>query len=368
MPKDREARVLWNAEIEAPESGTYELLSQGHPEIRLGNRELGTPESYVLNLEKGIRLPLRVTANEVGRGYGSVSLNIIPISESDTGMTPAKGADAAIVCVGLNPDVEGEGYDRGFSLPRSQQRHISEVSAANPRTVVVLSGGGAVDMLPWIDSVPAVLQTWYLGQYAGTALASILFGDANPSGHLPCTFDRSIEENPSQAHYPGIFPEGRDAPVVTYQEGIFYGYRGYDRSGFAPLFPFGHGLSYTDFQLADLKVIPVIDGFCASLRISNEGARTGATVAQLYVGLGGESSPRPVRELKGFQRVELKPGESRVITIPLPWTTLAYWSPVSRSWVTPEGAIRIEAGLSERDIRDVVMLPGLTYRPGTPSP
>ena len=368
VPKDREARVLWNAEIEAPESGTYELLSQGHPEIRLGNRELGTPESYVLNLEKGIRLPLRVTANEVGRGYGSVSLNIIPISESDTGMTPAKGADAAIVCVGLNPDVEGEGYDRGFSLPRSQQHLISEVSAANPRTVVVLSGGGAVDMLPWIDSVPAVLQTWYLGQYAGTALASILFGDANPSGHLPCTFDRSIDENPSQAHYPGIFPEGRDAPVVTYQEGIFYGYRGYDRSGFAPLFPFGHGLSYTDFQLADLKVIPVTDGFCASLRISNEGARTGATVAQLYVGLGGESSPRPVRELKGFQRVELKPGESRVITIPLPWTTLAYWSPISRSWVTPEGAIRIEAGLSERDIRDVVMLPGLTYRPGTPSP
>ena len=357
--KAQEGRVIWDAEIEIPENGNYELLAEGHPEIRLGDKEVGNPESYVLSAKKGDLLPLRVTASEVGRGSGRVSLRIANVPESATGTFPAKGADVAIVCVGLNPDVEGEGYDRGFALPINQQRLIKEVSAANPRTIVVLSGGAAVDMRVWIDKAPAVLQTWYLGQSAGTALAAILFGDANPSGHLPCTFDRSIEENPTFHDYPGTFQKGKEWPVVNYNEGIFYGYRGYDRSGHEPLFPFGHGLSYTTFTLGAMEVIPSGDGYQVSLDVSNTGKRAGATVVQLYLSLPGESTPRPLRELKGFQRIELKDGETQKITIPLSSSSLLYWHPVQNSWVAPQGPVKVQAGFSEHDIHQEIIIPPL---------
>jgi beta-glucosidase len=367
VPKGREARVTWDAEIEAPEAGNYEILAEGHPEIRLGNIELGNPQSYVMTLTKGQTIPLRVTASEVGRGSGHVSLNIMPVPEEATGMFPAKKADAAIVCVGLNPAVEGEGYDRGFTLPVSQQKLIAEVSAANPRTIVVLSGGAAIDMKAWIDHVPAVLQTWYLGQSAGTALATVLFGDANPSGHLPCTFDRNISENPSYGEYPGNFKAGSEGPVVRYKEGIFYGYRGYDRAGRDPLFPFGYGLSYTSFSLGNMKMIPVTDGSLVTIDLTNTGSRSGATVVQLYLGLSGESTPRPIRELKGFQRVELKPGETRTVGLSLPLSSLLYWHPVKNIWVMPEGPISVQIGFSERDIRQEMIMAQPSSPPATNS-
>lgn len=360
IPKGKEGRVIWDADIEIPASGNYELLSEGHPEIRLGEKELGNPESYVLTASKGDRIPLRVTASEVGRGSGNVSLHIALVPEEETGLFPAKGADVAIVCVGLNPEVEGEGYDRGFSLPLNQQQLIKQVSAANPHTIVVLSGGAAIDMRAWIDQVPVVLQTWYLGQSAGTALASILFGEANPSGHLPCTFDRDIRENPAIRDYPGEFSKGNDTPTVTYHEGIFYGYRGYDHLKKDPLFPFGHGLSYTSFSMDDLQIAPVSsdkgDGYLVNVKVSNTGKVAGATVIQLYLSLTGESTPRPLRELKGFQRVELKPGESRSITIPLPLGSLLYWQPQKNCWVQPQGPIKVDIGLSERDIRQSAII------------
>jgi len=357
IPKGKEGRISWDAEIEIPKTGSYELLSEGHPEIRLGDKELGNPESYVLNGKIGTMLPLRVTANEVGRGSGHVSVKIIPVPENATGIFPAKGADVAIVCVGLNPEVEGEGFDRGFALPVSQQRLIEQVSSANPHTIVVLSGGAAVDMIPWIEKVPAVLQTWCLGQSAGTALASILFGNDNPSGHLPCTFDRSIEENPSYHDYPGTFQKGENMPTVNYSEGIFYGYRGYDMAGHEPLFPFGYGLSYTTFALGPMQATLTQEGYQITLSVSNTGKRSGATVVQLYLSLTAESTPRPLRELKGFQRVMLKAGETRSITIKLSSESLRYWHPTKNCWIDPEGPIKIEAGLSERAIEQSVALP-----------
>jgi beta-glucosidase len=363
IPKDKEGRVTWDAEIEFPESGNYELYAEGHPEIRLGDKELGTPESYVLTAKKGDRIPIRVTASEVGRYTRSVSVRLTQVADEATGVFPARSADAAIVCVGLNPDVEGEGYDRGFSLPLEQQQLITKVAAANPHTIVVLSGGGAVDMRAWIDQVPSVLQTWYLGQSAGTALASILFGKENPSGHLPCTFDRNIEDNPSFHDYPGVFPEGKDSPVVTYHEGIFYGYRGYDREGKDPLFPFGHGLSYTSFSMEGMEASPVPEGYQVSLKVTNTGHLAGATVVQIYVSLTGESTPRPLRELKGFQRVDLKAGESRTLSIPIPATSLLYWHPRQNCWVPPQGTITLEAGFSERDIRQSVTITSPNQKP-----
>ena len=361
VPKGREARITWDAEIEAPQGGIYELVAEGHPEIRLGDQELGNPDSYVMTLEQGSRIPLKITAHEVGRGSGRVSVKIIPVAEEATGLFPAKSADAAVVCVGLTPEVEGEGFDRGFALPISQQLLIKQVCEANPRTIVVLSGGAGVDMRPWIGNVPAVLQTWYLGQEAGTALASVLFGDANPSGHLPCTFDRTIDENPAFRHYPGTFPEGKEWPVVDYHEGIFYGYRGYDRSASQPLFPFGYGLSYTSFTLSGITLTANGDGYQVKTEVANTGTRSGATVVQLYLGLPEESTPRPLRELKGFQRVELKAGEKRTIVIPLPQASLLYWHPVQNQWVRPEGSLKVELGLSERDIRQSATLPPLAH-------
>lgn len=359
VPKGREARITWDAEIEAPQGGIYELVAEGHPEIRLGDRELGNPDSYVMTLEQGSSIPLKITASEVGRGSGRVSVKIIPVAEEATGLFPAKSADAAVVCVGLTPEVEGEGFDRGFALPISQQLLIKQVCEANPRTIVVLSGGAGVDMRPWIGKVPAVLQTWYLGQEAGTALASVLFGDANPSGHLPCTFDRTIDENPAFRHYPGTFPEGKDWPVVDYHEGIFYGYRGYDRMGKAPLFPFGYGLSYTSFDLSGMEASVSGDGLQVTVIVKNTGNRQGATVLQLYLGLPEEETQRPLRQLCGFQRMELKPGESSKATIQVPADALRYWHPDQKQWVPPSGSIRLDLGLSERDIRQSVTLPPL---------
>ena len=351
IPKGREGRIIWDADIEVPVSGYYEIITEGHPEIRLGEKELGNPDSYVVNFVKGTSIPLRVTASEVGRGRGRVAVRIVPVGEESTGLFPAKGADAAIVCVGLNPDVEGEGYDRGFSLPVSQQQLIKEVSSANPRTIVVLSGGAAVDMRGWIDKVPAVLQTWYLGQSAGTALATILFGERSPSGHLPCTFDRSIDENPAFRHYPGYFPEGLQWPVAAYHEGIFYGYRGYDLAHKDPLFPFGFGLSYTDFSLSEFKVSRTRDGFEASVLVSNTGKRQGRSVVQLYLSLISESTPRPLRELKGFQCIDLKEGESKRVIFPITGESLRYWNPKENVWMDPKGSIAFDIGFSERDIR-----------------
>ncbi len=366
VPKGREARITWDAEIEVPQGGIYELVAEGHPEIRLGDRELGNPDSYVMTLEQGSRIPLKITASEVGRGSGRVSVKIIPVAEEATGTFPAKSADVAVVCVGLTPEVEGEGFDRGFALPISQQLLIKQVCEANPRTIVVLSGGAGVDMRPWIGKVPAVLQTWYLGQEAGTALASVLFGDANPSGHLPCTFDRTIDENPAFRHYPGTFPEGKDWPVVDYHEGIFYGYRGYDRMGKTPLFPFGYGLSYTSFELSGMEASVSGDGLQVTVIVKNTGNRQGATVLQLYLGLPEEETQRPLRQLCGFQRMELKPGESSKPTIQVPTEALRYWHPDQKQWVSPSGSIRLDLGLSERDIRQSVTLPPLG-KPNTES-
>ena len=366
VPKGREARITWDAEIEVPQGGIYELVAEGHPEIRLGDRELGNPDSYVMALEQGSRIPLKITASEVGRGSGRVSVKIIPVTEEATGTFPAKSADAAVVCVGLTPEVEGEGFDRGFALPISQQLLIKQVCEANPRTIVVLSGGAGVDMRPWIGKVPAVLQTWYLGQEAGTALASALLGDANPSGHLPCTFDRTIDENPAFRHYPGNFPEGKDWPVVDYHEGIFYGYRGYDRMGKTPLFPFGYGLSYTSFDLSGMEASVSGDGLQVTVIVKNTGVRQGATVLQLYLGLPEEETPRPLRQLCGFLRMELKPGESSKATIQVPADALRYWHPDQKQWVPPSGSIRLDLGLSERDIHQSVTLPPLA-KPNTES-
>src|SRR3970282_655358 len=179
-------------------------------------------------------------------------------------------------------------------------------------TIVVGTSGGAVDMSSWLDRVPAVVQAWYPGQEGGTALAEVLFGDVNPSGRLPVTFERHEEDNPTHDSY---YPED-DGKRVVYKEGIFVGYRGYERSGKMPLFPFGYGLSYTTVAYRNLSVASE-GNFSVSFDVANIGKREGAEVAQLYVGDKHAKLPRPAKELKGFVKVNLRPGETRRVTVTL---------------------------------------------------
>jgi beta-glucosidase len=262
----------------------------------------------------------------------------------------AATADAAIVCVGFNPGSESEGGDRTFGLGFGQDYLVQAVAAANPRTIVVLTSGGGVDVTPWIDRVPALLQGWYGGQEAGRALPRVLFGEVNPSGHLPISWERRWADNPvHDTYYPNA-----PANTVAYREGVFVGYRGYEHAGVKPLFPFGYGLSYTTFAYANLAVTPrapkLGENVTVSFDLTNTGARAGATVAQLYLGNPTARVPRPPKELKGFARVELKPGETRRVTLLLDPRAMSFFDEPSHAWKQEPGTFTVFVGHSSADI------------------
>jgi beta-glucosidase len=217
----------------------------------------------------------------------------------------------------------------------------------------VLNTGDPVTMTKWIDETPALVEMWYGGQEGGHALASILFGDANPSGKLPVSFPKKFEDSPAYANYPG-----QDLKV-NYAEGIYVGYRYFDTKNVEPQFPFGLGLSYTAFEYSNLKVVTSLEsggqkgvfGAQVSLRVKNTGTSAGAEVVQLYIHDGHSKIDRPVRELKGFQRVELKPGETKTVELNLDRATLSYWSPEKKDWQAEPGTFELQVGASSRDIR-----------------
>jgi beta-glucosidase len=266
----------------------------------------------------------------------------------------ASHADVAIVVVGRYPKLEGEGFDvKTMDLPAGQDELISAVETANPHTVVVLNTGDPVTMTKWIDKTPALVEMWYGGQEGGHALASILFGEANPSGKLPVSLPKRFEDSPAFAHYPG------ENLRVDYAEGIYVGYRYYDTKNVEPAFPFGFGLSYTAFEYSALKVMQFrtnsgsagIDGTTVSLKVRNTGTRGGAEVVQLYVHDGHSKIDRPIRELKGFERVELRAGETKTVEFKLDRAALSYWSPEKKDWVADPGTFEIQVGASSRDVR-----------------
>lgn len=256
----------------------------------------------------------------------------------------AAKADVVVVEAGFQQESESEGGDRTFSLPFGQNELIQAIATANPNTVVAVTSGGNVDSTDWIDSVPAYLQTWYGGQAGGQALAEILFGDINPSGHLPATFERRLEDNPAFANY---YPAA-GSKDVDYKEGIFVGYRGYEKNKVAPLFPFGFGLSYTTFKFSNLKLSQTAQGpdvrAVATFDVTNTGQRRGAEVAQLYVTEDQPKVPRPVHELKGFQRVDLGPGETGHISIPLDARSFSYYDVASKKWTIGSSKFTISIG------------------------
>jgi beta-glucosidase len=240
----------------------------------------------------------------------------------------------------------GESSDRPYALPGRQEELIRAVAALNPRTIVVVNAGGGIATADWIDAVPAFLHGWYLGQAGGTALAEILLGKVNPGGKLPISFEKRWEDCAAYSNYPS-----KKSPTSnSYAEGIFIGYRWFDKKGVAPLFPFGHGLSYTTFQLSDLRVIPDGPKWKVGLDVTNTGALAGAEVVQIYVGQKDAPVERPPRELKGFQRVDLAPGETRGVEIALPREAFAFYDSNRRDWRVAPGEFMIEAGRSSRDL------------------
>ena len=267
-----------------------------------------------------------------------------------TSVEAAARADVVVLCLGFNPQLEGEAFDRSFALPEGQEALLDRVLAVNKNVIVVLSAGGNVDMTRWLDRVPALLHVWYPGQEGGLALAKILFGQFNPSGKLPVSFEKRWEENPTFGSY---YPVS-GAQRVIYNEGVFLGYRHFDKSPTRPMFPFGFGLSYTKFAMANLVVSPGTADLSAPVSVSfdvrNTGVLAGAEVAQVYVGDSHSNVPRPVKELKGFQRVELRPGESQRVTITLDRRAFSYFDVGSNSWKAQPGTFSIFVGDSSADI------------------
>ena len=266
----------------------------------------------------------------------------------------AKQADVAIVFAGLGHGTNGdtEGSDRkDLRLPEGQDELIEKVRRANPKTIVVLVSGSPVQMDPWLDHVPSVLEAWYSGMEGGNAIARVLFGDVNPSGKLPCTFPKRLEDSPAHAFkaYPGT------NGTVRYEEGLLVGYRYFDTKKIEPLFPFGHGLSYTHFDYSDLKLKPGAEagGPLATVEFSlaNAGDRAGAEVTQVYVRQSQPGLPRPYQELKGFQKTLLQPRERQTISIPLNESAFAYYDPNQGGWLAEKGEYEIFVGSSSRDIR-----------------
>ncbi|WP_117149053.1 beta-glucosidase [Paraliobacillus zengyii] len=260
----------------------------------------------------------------------------------------AAKSDAAVLFIGLPDRYESEGYDRSHLLiPENQRQLIDEVSKVQPNVIVVLSNGAPVEM-PWLNKVKAVLEGYLGGQALGGAIADLIYGTANPSGKLAETFPMKVSDNPSYLNFPG------EGDKVEYKEGIFVGYRYYDTKKIEPLFPFGYGLSYTSFEYNNLKInnkeIQDTDTTTVSVTVKNSGQMAGKEVVQLYVKDKQSTVVRPEKELKGFEKVDLKPGEEKTVTITLDKRAFAYYNVELQDWHVESGEFEILVGKSSREI------------------
>lgn len=262
----------------------------------------------------------------------------------------ARQADVVIFCGGLDGSIELEGRDRPFELPYGQDILINQLAEVNPNLIVSLHAGGGVRMSPWIDRVKAVVHLLYPGQAGGRAFAEMLSGKVVPSAKLPFTIEKRWEDSPACGNY----DETRKERKVYYNEGIFVGYRGYDRKQVEPLYPFGYGLSYTSFEYSDLQLTEIDKknkSVALSFNITNTGGYEGAEVAQVYVRDIASKEARPLKELKGFQKVFLRPGETKHVSVTLDRDAFQYFSEKKSDWVFESGEFEIWVGASSKDIR-----------------
>ncbi|MBV8275397.1 MAG: glycoside hydrolase family 3 C-terminal domain-containing protein, partial [Verrucomicrobia bacterium] len=371
----------WVGQIVAPSSGDYVFKVRGDGGLRFilngtaifdnFNSPTTPPVGYgptpaysaKATLTAGKTYTVEIDYRRVG-GFFDVfeQGGLTGIQVSWAALTPPStiaGYNAVIIAAGISNEYEGEGEDRSFTLPEFQDELISNVSTANPRTVVVFHGGGNFDSEQWISKVAGLIEAFYPGQLGGQALAEILFGDVNPSGKLPITMEVKASDNPAYATFPT--PVNQHPDDIMYSEGIFIGYRGYDKSGIKPLFPFGFGLSYTTFSFTNLKISGNYSGttpVSVSFTVTNTGHVAGAEVAQLYVGEQNAPVPRPLKELKGFQKTQvLQPGASQNITLQLDQRSFAYWNTSIEKWDAPKDTYNVYVGSSSQ-ITDPTTLKG----------
>ncbi len=332
------------------ENGGYRLYVDKKPVIDDWKQAYAFLSQVKMPLEAG---PHQVELDYfVRRGWGKTKLNFAIVHPEELVSAEARSvaahADAVVLAVGFDPSTEGESADRMFVLPPGQDELVNQIAAINKNTIVVVTSGGGVDMTPWVDHVPGLFQAWYPGQEGGTALAQLIFGDASPSAKLPITIERRWEDNPAHDTY---YPKGGDKKVV-YTEGVFVGYRGYDKSGVKPLFPFGYGLSYTSFAYKNLSVSPASASGDVEVHfdVTNTGNRAGAEITQVYVGDRHSSVPRPAKELKGFSKVSLDAGETKQVTVTLDRRAFSYYDVKKHDWMVEPGDFDVYVSRSSAQI------------------
>jgi beta-glucosidase len=366
VARDEVARIEVHTVVRATDPGTYVVAGSGVGRYRLS---VGGEEVFAAELElppgadivEGLMIPPQAThavaleagetvdvvlTHEVGSMQSDVGdlgaifqLNLLPPHGSDDeeierAVAMAREADVVVVVVGTTAEVESEGFDRAdLALPGRQDELVRRVAEANPTTVVVVNAGAPV-LLPWADEVAAIVLAWFPGQEFGGALADVLLGLAEPGGRLPTTWPAAEDGLPSTQPADG---------TLSYDEGLFIGYRGYDRDGRTPLYPFGHGLGYTSWEYAS---IDAADGDTVSVRLRNTGARRGREVVQVYASREDGAVERPPRWLAGFATVDADAGEEVTVVVAVPRRAFEHWDAEAAGWALEPGTFRLSAGSS----------------------
>jgi beta-glucosidase len=360
---DSKVSIRWTGFFTPATSGQYLAFVQGPGEN--GGYRLYIDKKLVLDNWKQwyafvgeANVTLTAGAHQVeldyyaNNGWGKTKANLGIVRPETLVTAEAKSlaarADAVIVAAGFDSDSEGESADRTFRLPPGQDELINQIAALNKKTVVIMTSGGGVDMTAWVDHVPALLEAWYPGQSGGTALAQLLFGEFDPSGRLPISIERRWEDNATHDTY---YPNDGDKKV-EYREGVFVGYRHFDKSTVKPLFPFGYGLSYTSFAYKNLSISsPTSDQqVSVAFDVTNTGTRTGADIAEIFVGDHHAPVPRPIKELKGFVKVSLHPGETKNVAVKLDRRAFSYYDVKRHGWAIAPGDFDIFVARSAADI------------------
>jgi len=353
--------IRWTGKLKAPETGRYILATTSDDGSRLylngslvidnwGDHAMET-QTTMVDLIADSWVDIRIEFYEHG-GDAGIKLQWQKMTESllEKAVQIARESDAVVMFMGFSDRDESEGHDReSNAFPEQQIELIEKVTTVNKNVVVVFNSGAAVQMSAWEKQIPAIVESWYSGEQGGNAIADILLGNINPSGKLVTTFFRDEKDSPTFANYPGEDDE------LHYEEGLFVGYRHYDKMDIDPLFPFGHGLSYTDFEYSDLNIahrtVKQGEAVNVSLKIKNTGNRAGAEVVQLYLQDNKASVVRPEQELKSFYKVYLEPGEVELVALKMGPEALKYWDIETATWKAEAGEFTVRLGASSRDIR-----------------
>ncbi|MGB8262128.1 MAG: glycoside hydrolase family 3 C-terminal domain-containing protein [Terracidiphilus sp.] len=379
-PEDKTPRSLrYTASYKAAKAGKYLVLAAAagndHYKVSVDGKQIADqpqvegqyPEFGSIELSEG--QTAKVVADYLPGFQGNrFALGIVAEADlvSEEARQYAKAADVVVLAVGFNTTTESEGSDRSFGLPWGQDALIEAVEAVNPHAIVTVMSGGGMDTRRWLDKTPALLHLWYPGQEGGAAVAEVLFGKHNPEGKLPVSFDRAWEESPSYQYYypiPGADTaldatevDGRVShyaiPHVKYGDGLMVGYRYWTTVGKKPLYPFGYGLSYTTFGFANLKAPAAAKSgtnVTVSFDVTNTGKVAGAEVAELYVSDPSAKAKRPERELKGFEKVRLAPGETKHVTLTLDARAFSYWDDATHKWTIDPGKFVVRVGDSSEN-------------------